>query len=878
MFMFRSLIDKVTGGSNAKAELANLDGCFYLVRPSVTVRGAKECLFQTAIASVRRTSQPFQYELVVNRSVTQEEAQLLEDDTETMDEYVSLIDARMNFTVAPASEIDSDRSGAVAFTWLDLAGEDEDSYLFVVEGVVKEEIVTFEQIMYRCMWERENNRDFKDGSNLSELEGYKINSQPASPAAPSKVSPPKKKAPLFRPPSPSSSDDEVADELTSQVSKLKLGSVDTSGPAMFPVTSSTTTASSKGKGRALTSTSPSVTSKPSSAKASPAPAKAQMREPSAEPAPIPPTIREPEPESAATPSQSEIANAAYDPPDGRKLMLSEECDINLFDKATAMFMLQEASVLSTLWLVSGHAYTCWLSVAGKDGFIWISTPVDGQLPLHFEEGHFSIIISFNNEKTGQNYTWLLRYPNQEVYSKMNAAFTQGVFEASNGLGTWAKLKPVEQRYNREAYTDDVEMTEAEPYIPEEDVEEGQPPQEEFEEELYSDEGEATAETSETESEEEPSRGKAKNSLLAVGYKGMSFVVRGDMIGVFENQKGSGKKLKFMTNISGIGRPGSKNTFTPGKVMLHDQDMTMILSDPLNPKSLYRLDLTTGKVTDEYKVSENLDINNFLPDSKYAQTTQQQTFIGTSHNALFRIDPRLSGSKLVDSEYKQYVSKNDFSAATTTDSGNIAVASNKGEIRLFDSIGKNAKTALPGLGHPIIGVDVTADGRYVVATTKTYLLFIDTKITEGRYAGQSGFERSFPADARPTPRCLTLKQEHLAYIGGQPNLNFTPAKFNTGVGDLEKTIVTSTGPFVVAFNFRAVKAGRLREYKIKRYDETIVADNFRFGDDREIVVTLPNDLRMEAKSQLQTPSRQSLAPSAPRPSGIRRSNIVKQWEE
>ena len=193
----------------------------------------------------------------------------------------------------------------------------------------------------------------------------------------------------------------------------------------------------------------------------------------------------------------------------------------------------------------------------------------------------------------------------------------------------------------------------------------------------------------------------------------------------------------MTNISGIGRPGSKNTFTPGKVMLHDQDMTMILSDPLNPKSLYRLDLTTGKVTDEYKVSENLDINNFLPDSKYAQTTQQQTFIGTSHNALFRIDPRLSGSKLVDSEYKQYVSKNDFSAATTTDSGNIAVASNKGEIRLFDSIGKNAKTALPGLGHPIIGVDVTADGRYVVATTKTYLLFIDTKITEGRYAGQSG---------------------------------------------------------------------------------------------------------------------------------------------
>lgn len=164
---------------------------------------------------------------------------------------------------------------------------------------------------------------------------------------------------------------------------------------------------------------------------------------------------------------------------------------------------------------------------------------------------------------------------------------------------------------------------------------------------------------------------------------------------------------------------------------------MVLSDPLNPNSLYRLDLTTGKVVDEWKISDNLSVNNFIPDSKYAQTTQQQTFIGTSHNALFRIDPRLAGDKLVNSEYKQYVSKNDFSAATTTESGKLAVASNKGEIRLFDSIGKNAKTALPGLGEAVRGVDVTADGRYVIATCKTYLLFIDTKITEGRYAGHSG---------------------------------------------------------------------------------------------------------------------------------------------
>jgi VID27 C-terminal WD40-like domain len=172
-------------------------------------------------------------------------------------------------------------------------------------------------------------------------------------------------------------------------------------------------------------------------------------------------------------------------------------------------------------------------------------------------------------------------------------------------------------------------------------------------------------------------------------------------------------------------------------MLHDQDASMVLSDPLNPHALYRLDLATGKVVDEWKVSDSIDINNFLPDSKYAQMTPQQTFIGTSHNALFRLDPRLGGSKLVDAQFKQYASKYGFSTAATTEEGKLIVGSDKGELRLFDALGKNAKTALPSLGDPIIGVDVTADGRYVIATCRRYLLFIDTKINDGRYAGSLG---------------------------------------------------------------------------------------------------------------------------------------------
>jgi len=208
-------------------------------------------------------------------------------------------------------------------------------------------------------------------------------------------------------------------------------------------------------------------------------------------------------------------------------------------------------------------------------------------------------------------------------------------------------------------------------------------------------------------------------------------------------------------------------------MLHDQDTKMILMNPTDPNSLYSMDIEQGKVVEEWKVHDDITVDHIHPDAKFAQMTREQTLVGASHNALFRIDPRISGNKMVESQYKQYVAKNAFSGITATSSGKLAVASEKGDIRLFDSIGKNAKTALPPLGDPITGVDVTADGRWIVATTKTYLLLIDTLIGEGRYKGSLGFDRSFPATAKPIPRRLQLRSEHVAYMNH--DVNFSPAR-------------------------------------------------------------------------------------------------------
>ncbi|KAL1841231.1 hypothetical protein VTJ49DRAFT_7299 [Mycothermus thermophilus] len=537
-------------------------------------------------------------------------------------------------------------------------------------------------------------------------------------------------------------------------------------------------------------------------------------------------------------------------PEAREILAAELAELHFFDFPSGTFVQQDASVTATVSEIGDWEY--WLEVKSADRE-WLGIPVVADINPVFNFEFLSFIFNQFTED-GSAYSWLLRFKDQGTLERFQDGLLQALWEQLNEV-KWSKVKDQDRDYITDAFND-LTMEDSE-QAPEEQEEEEQAEEEEEEEEDDRAQSEHYDSDEEGDDVEYKPKDKDVNKMLAVGYKhDRSFVVRGSKIGVFKHTPNN--HLEFSTNISKVETPKGE-LFSPKKVMLHNEDRNLILQKDSDPNKLYRMDLEYGKVVDEWTIHEDIPVVNFAPENKFAQMTHEPTFLGISRNALYRVDPRISGSKLVDSQLKQYTSKNDFSALATTEKGYIAVASNKGDVRLFDRLGINAKTHIPALGEPIIGLDVSADGRWVLATCRTYLLLIDALQKSGKNEGKLGFEKPFAADSKPQPRRLALTPEHVAQFAYETGkgVSFTPAKFNTGEGTTETSIITASGPYIIEWSLKKVLAGRKAPYLIKRYTDDVKADDFKFGTDKNVIVALPHEVNMISHTKLKRPTRESI---------------------
>eukprot|EP01016_Furgasonia_blochmanni_P037739 TRINITY_DN4475_c0_g1_i19.p1 TRINITY_DN4475_c0_g1~~TRINITY_DN4475_c0_g1_i19.p1 ORF type:complete len:213 (-),score=46.86 TRINITY_DN4475_c0_g1_i19:578-1216(-) len=190
------------------------------------------------------------------------------------------------------------------------------------------------------------------------------------------------------------------------------------------------------------------------------------------------------------------------------------------------------------------------------------------------------------------------------------------------------------------------------------------------------------------------------------------------------------------------------------------------------------------------------------------------------------------------QQKIYAKSPDFSTISVNNEGQLATGSQNGDIRLYKEVGQNAKNLYQGLGDPILSLDCTKDGKWLLATCHKYLILLPTFTTDNK----NGFKQPLGKD-KPIPIRLFLKPEDLAKYGIK-EVAFTPARFDENQDKKEKFIVSGIAEYIVTWSLKNAASGRRMEYDIKRVEDKVVSNEFRYNTDDSLYVALKNSVRLQ----------------------------------
>jgi hypothetical protein len=182
------LVTKYLFGDPSKESIIEIpQGQLYLVRP-LSPKGYSELIFKDAAATIRRTGQDFQYQLVIQRAYEEGEEELVADEggedgaAETLggekDEKTFLLDQELHFR----SEIRD--GGEKVFAWRDLSGDPGDLYDFVCDSSISAgEVGTFEMVAIKCQYERKARKP-NETATERDLQQFNFTEQPIPSASP----------------------------------------------------------------------------------------------------------------------------------------------------------------------------------------------------------------------------------------------------------------------------------------------------------------------------------------------------------------------------------------------------------------------------------------------------------------------------------------------------------------------------------------------------------------------------------------------------------------------------------------------------------------------------------------------------------------------
>ncbi len=181
----------------------------------------------------------------------------------------------------------------------------------------------------------------------------------------------------------------------------------------------------------------------------------------------------------------------------------------------------------------------------------------------------------------------------------------------------------------------------------------------------------------------------------------------------------------------------KQLFDVDKMQQHRGGNQLLFLTPQKTGALQLMDLHKGKVIEEWEAKEEGfgAIEDIAPTKKHGDTTDNPLVYGITDNSMFTMDGRVNNkNKVVTSKQYARSTKTGFGHLATTGQGFLATASDNGNIRLYDTLGKKAKTLLPGLGDAITAIETSDDGKWILATCKDYIMVIPTTVPGGDRLG------------------------------------------------------------------------------------------------------------------------------------------------
>lgn len=289
-------------------------------------------------------------------------------------------------------------------------------------------------------------------------------------------------------------------------------------------------------------------------------------------------------------------------------------------------------------------------------------------------------------------------------------------------------------------------------------------------------------------------------------------------------------------VPGYAVPGS-----PSQLFLEDKGHKTLLLTPSKRDTVVELNTETGQQLGEFRFATREDthsagaamgVTQIVANTKWGNVeatgdTFHLNLVGPKSVAKVDLDTRVKHRDgvvdvLDDGKKKKshtYGAGTSLTAGAVSSRGQLAVADKKGVVHLFKNPEDGmvrAKTNLDAVAvGEVTGVDVSADGKWVLWTLKDRLFLANVEFRDAKTnALTNGFDTPMGAQKSDVLE-LRLQPDELAAMHlTEDAVHFTAATFDNGPqsGGLEEVILTTTGDWVVTWKMRNV----CTDYDRKRF--------------------------------------------------------------